>query len=509
MTGVEFEVIFDDGGDFNVDFDQGEPQSIEFDEEIVINGGGGGASSLSDLDDVELSSPSDGQVLGFDADTGKWTNQNAGGGAVDSVNGQTGTVVLDAGDLGYDENETYSSGTVGDAITDLKSDLSHVGLTDDIKDALLDCFAHVAWADSDGQDYYDALEDALYPLDHIGAVYTQSGTVYDTATLESLKTDLVVTAYYEDNTSEAVTDYTLSGTLTVGTSTITVTYREKTTTFTVTVTATPTLSSISAVYTQSGTVYDTDSLDSLKTDLVVTATYSDTSTETVASTDYTLSGTLTAGTSTITVTYQTKTTTFNVTVTEYFIPSEYQQVAYIEAARGPVIDTLVTLSENSEVHAGVQMIGDGGGNHNCIFGATTPSVLLLGGSSTTYMNFARATSATASGSYLYSSMHDVILNKDNCKIDGTTRATFAGSPSAFTTPRHMLIFAFPKDDNQTPDHTSDSRCSYMKIYDNGSLIAELYPCYRKSDNVIGMYDRVARAFRTNVGTGSFTKGDDV
>ena len=124
MTGVEFEVIFDDGGDFNVDFDQGEPQSIEFDEEIVINGGGGGASSLSDLDDVDLTSPSDGQVLGFDADTGKWTNQNAGGGAVDSVNGQTGTVVLDAGDLGYDENETYSSGTVGDAITDLKSDLN-------------------------------------------------------------------------------------------------------------------------------------------------------------------------------------------------------------------------------------------------------------------------------------------------------------------------------------------------------------------------------------------------
>ena len=124
MTGVEFEVIFDDGGDFNVDFDQGEPQSIEFDEEIVINGGGGGASSLSDLDDVDLSSPSDGQFLGYDADTGKWTNQNAGGGAVDSVNGQTGTVVLDAGDLGYDENETYSSGTVGDAITDLKSDLN-------------------------------------------------------------------------------------------------------------------------------------------------------------------------------------------------------------------------------------------------------------------------------------------------------------------------------------------------------------------------------------------------
>lgn len=63
-------------------------------------------------------------------------------------------------------------------------------------------------------------------------------------------------------------------------------------------------------------IYDTDSLDSLKQYLVVTATYSDSSTATVPSADYTLSGTLTVGTSTITVSYGGKTTTFTVTVTE-------------------------------------------------------------------------------------------------------------------------------------------------------------------------------------------------
>ena len=47
-----------------------------------------------------------------------------GGGAVDSVNGKTGTVVLDAGDLGYDGSETYDSGTVGKAISDLNGDLN-------------------------------------------------------------------------------------------------------------------------------------------------------------------------------------------------------------------------------------------------------------------------------------------------------------------------------------------------------------------------------------------------
>ena len=69
----------------------------------------------------------------------------------------------------------------------------------------------------------------------ISAVYTQSGTVYDTDTLDSLRNDLVVTATYEGGTTGVVTTYTLYGTLTAGTSTVTVSYGGKTTTFTVTV----------------------------------------------------------------------------------------------------------------------------------------------------------------------------------------------------------------------------------------------------------------------------------
>lgn len=114
------------------------------------------------------------------------------------------------------------------------------GLTDEAKQALLNCLAHVAWIDEDGQDYYDALESALYPptnLSSISCVYTQSGTVYDTDSLNDLKTDLVVTAHYSDSSTATVTTYTLSGTLTVGTSTITVSYGGKTTTFNVTVTS--------------------------------------------------------------------------------------------------------------------------------------------------------------------------------------------------------------------------------------------------------------------------------
>ena len=77
------------------------------------------------------------------------------------------------------------------------------------------------------------------------------------------------------------------------------------------------LLSISAVFTQGDNViYDTDSLDTLKQYLVVTAHYSDNTSETI--TTYALSGTLEEGTSTITVTYNRKTTTFDVTVSYYW-----------------------------------------------------------------------------------------------------------------------------------------------------------------------------------------------
>ena len=133
---------------------------------------------------------------------------------------------------------------IEDELADVKQDLAELeggGLSDDAKQALLDCIAHIAlWTDGNGQDYYNALEEALYPqatVSSISCVYTQSGVVYNTDALDSLKSDLVVTANWTDGTQSTVTTYTLSGTLTVGTSTITVAYNGKTTTFTVTVTS--------------------------------------------------------------------------------------------------------------------------------------------------------------------------------------------------------------------------------------------------------------------------------
>lgn len=127
-------------------------------------------------------------------------------------------------------------------VTVLKSALVEIEpkiLSEDAKQALLNCFKHVLWYGDWGETCREALEEALYPdtvLVRITAVFTQGSTeIYPSTPLNDLKAYLVVTGYYNDGTSRIITDYALSGTLEVGTSTITVLKEGKTDTFDVTV----------------------------------------------------------------------------------------------------------------------------------------------------------------------------------------------------------------------------------------------------------------------------------
>lgn len=114
------------------------------------------------------------------------------------------------------------------------------GLSEDAKQALLNSFAHNAWADQNGDSYNNALREALYAdnVDRITAVFTPgTHAVYPTDNIESLRNFLTVTAYYSDGTHEQVQEYELSGDISsTGTKKITVTYEfANTATFNVTV----------------------------------------------------------------------------------------------------------------------------------------------------------------------------------------------------------------------------------------------------------------------------------
>ena len=443
-----------------------------------------------------------------------------------------GMVISEAG-LDHLENGVYNNSVAIGDLTDLdttdKTNLVAAineaaqsgggggGMSNAVKDALLQIASKVAYIDEDGQDYYDDLYNALYPaaeIVSINAEYTQTGTVYTTTSLEDLRNDLVVTAIYDNGSVVPVISYTLSGTLTVGESTITATYSGFTDTFEVTVSAAPTVSSIAAVYTQSGTVYDTDTLDSLKADLVVTATYSDSSTATVPSTDYTLSGTLSVGTSTVTVSYGGKTATFSVTVTQGSrIPSDYEEVDFISRPTGTGTTTFI--------NTGVTLSGTG----TAVFDLSFMLTNIGSASDTKYVTsvrenvpdsnkvgygvayaadatrvFSWAGGTSASINYESSQLNQKLtmqatINSTGWTIsDGVTTQSSSGTPRAYTN-SPICLFG-QKITSETVNLPFYGRIYYLKVSENNVELLDLVPCKRVSDEAAGFYDLVNETFYT-------------
>lgn len=156
-----------------------------------------------------------------------------------------------------DYNPPYAEGTLGNAIKNAAIDPEDIQdavdaylhdhpaitgtFTNAAKNALLALLNQVAYANGNGQTYWDALSDELFAVavSSITAVFTQGdATVWSDDPLDSLKSKLVVTAEYSDGTTATVAEalYELSGTLDSAVSTITVSYSGATTTFTANVT---------------------------------------------------------------------------------------------------------------------------------------------------------------------------------------------------------------------------------------------------------------------------------
>ena len=230
---------------------------------------------------------------------------------------------IDAGEVVIDSTLSVA-GAAADAATcgALKTEISDIEkeiFRSDIKSALLACIANVAWATQSGQALYDDLYEALYNSTW-EITYSLTGCIASNNINEITKgkpysCNITPTAGYTMEGADVIVTMGGVNITTAVYSNGTINIASVTGQLSITAVAEATaVSSISAVYTQSGIVYSTDSLDDLKDDLVVTAVYVDTTTREVSPDEYTLSGTLDDGTCTITVSYGGCTDTFNVTV---------------------------------------------------------------------------------------------------------------------------------------------------------------------------------------------------
>ena len=71
--------------------------------------------------------------------------------------------------------------------------------------------------------------------------------------------------------------------------------------------------------------------------------------------------------------------------------------------------------------------------------------------------------------------------------------------------RPLYIFTF----NPVDSRYAKAKLYNFQYYYNDKLVRDYIPCYRKSDNEIGLYDKVSNTFFANAGTGTFLKGEDI
>ena len=122
----------------------------------------------------------------------------------------------------------YSNGTWNEWIQIAKDVRNEKGLTDPIIVALLNAFDNVAWSNTSGRQYYNALYNAINGIEYPKITATLSlGTnkVYSIDSVDILRTYLTVT-YYEDVSSvgSVITNYAISGNLSDGTNKVIVRY---------------------------------------------------------------------------------------------------------------------------------------------------------------------------------------------------------------------------------------------------------------------------------------------
>ena len=102
--------------------------------------------------------------------------------------------------------------------------------------------------------------------------------------------------------------------------------------------------------------------------------------------------------------------------------------------------------------------------------------------------------------------HTLTIDKSTATVDGNNYTI-----SWYTNVTvNWWIWVFAHNDNWVGNYFARVKMYKLDIYDESLVhIYDLVPCYRKSDNVIGMYDTVNNQFYTNSWTGTFTKWPNV
>lgn len=199
------------------------------------------------------------------------------------------------------------------------------------------------------------------------------------------------------------------------------------------------------------------------------------------------------------------------------LPSDYQEVEYIQSSWSQYINSWVTLDTNDKMNwldMYMKATHTWDWNFMWVYNGTTYAAMEV---PWWYANRLRCFIGN-SNSY---TDRDV-LHSDNTTYDeieyiySTTLATFIINWTTYTQSRsnsyntwNRPIYIFWRSNASSYEQLLSMKLKTCYIKIQWTLLRDFVPCYRKSDNTVWLYDLAWKQFYTNIWTWTFTKWPDV
>ena len=180
------------------------------------------------------------------------------------------------------------------------------------------------------------------------------------------------------------------------------------------------------------------------------------------------------------------------------LPKDYQQVDYICRQSGTVyINTGYIFTTTTDIRlvyfmpsasGNIASCGNNSANRYGYYQNSATQVLIQKGGTNYALDISN------------NEKHDVTFGMNGVVCDGVN---LLSENVAINRSYKMLLCAY------NGGWSSNVRIYNFQAYENGVLIKDLIPCYRKSDNEIGMYDMIGKEFIAKSGSGTMTYGSEV
>ena len=328
-----------------------------------------------------------------------------------------------------------------------------------------------------------------------------SATIYTSTPLSDLRQYLTVMALYSNGMSAEASTYTIEGTLRDGANTLTVRFKGQYALFGVTAVA-PVPVRLEAVYNPPAgyVIYTDDDLDKVAAYLTVTEYYSDGSS--VVVTDYVLTGTLVEGMSTLTVEYNTISTTVQVDV--YQLPDGYIRRECIVANGTQAI--LSGLYEPDMQGLGIVLkemrtdVIDRTGHILSSANYFTPHLWAYNNASVRRLNLNRFGKNAVGRDYTNECFWEpnqaytieAYMDGDTVKANGEEHAvTELGTQMSAS--NQLVFLNYGAAPNFSPNYAFTGKFYFLKMFRGSTLVHNFIPC-TNGDGVTGLYDTVDGRF---------------